>query len=184
MWNSWAATIESYGKRNPGRNLSRQIGFQKMILERLFFFFPTRCNVRCCSFSGRRRRSAMGERPRSQPTRRQKQLWFPLVARSPRFQPCPFPHIHFITQPHVGRFQMAQGKHSWATLIRFIYLGTNSVWVCACVRAWGGKGLAVWSHVIQVRLSLLPIRSRRVVCLIWQGWSNHSQLSHKLWHNR
>lgn len=181
MWNSRAATIESYGKRNPGRKLVEANRVSKDDFRVFcFFFFPKRCNVRCCSFSGQRRRSAIGERPRSQPTRRQKQLWFPLVARSPSF-----PHIHFITQPHVGRFQMAQGKHSWATLIRFIYLGTNSVWVCACVCArLGGGGLAVWSHVIQVRLSLLPIRSRRVVCLIWQGWSNHSQLSHKLWHNR
>lgn len=76
----------------------------------------------------------------------------PISSEKPCFQCCRFPHIHFITQPHIGRFQMAQGKHSWATLIHFIYLVTNSASVC--VRAHlRGKGLAVWSHVI------LPVQS-------------------------
>lgn len=55
----------------------------------------------------------------------------PIRSEKPCFPRRRFPHIYFITQPHVGRFQMAQGKHSWATLIQFIYLGTNSMSACA-----------------------------------------------------
>lgn len=55
----------------------------------------------------------------------------PISSEQRSFQCLSFPHIHFITQPHVGRFQMAEEKHSWATLIHFIYLGTNSGSVCA-----------------------------------------------------
>lgn len=105
----------------------------------------------------------------------------PISTKQPCFQNCCFVHIHFITQPHFRRFQMAPGNHSWATLICFIYLGTNRVHVRAYVE---GKGTAVSSCVIQVGLCLLPIRSQCAVYLIWQCWSNHSQLSHKRWHKR
>ena len=51
---------------------------------------------------------------------------FPISSEQPHFQCHSFPHIHFITQLHSGRFQMEPGNHSRATLICFIYWGGST----------------------------------------------------------
>lgn len=61
----------------------------------------------------------------------------PINIKTTYFQHYYFPHIHFITQPHFRRFQMAPGKNSHTTLNCFIYSGT----VCVKGRAWSIKAV-------------------------------------------
>lgn len=134
--NLQAVNIKSYGKEIWEQEacalpLSCQFRRWRMILE----LFPVWDSLQHWRFSSQRRGPVIRNCPAYSLQQTEATL-VPISAEKPHFQHCCFPHIHFITQPHFGRFQMAPGEHSRATLICFIYLGTKCVRVCMC----GGEG--------------------------------------------